>query len=125
MLRACDLCLVASGTATLEVAYHHAPMIVMYNAPRWSYHLVGRWIIRTPYLSLVNILANRELVPEFMPFYRSTEPIIAEALGLLSTPESLAQAREEIAALIDPMIKTGASKNAAGMVMTMLHRAEI
>ena len=125
MLRACDLCLVASGTATLEVAYHHAPMIVMYNAPRWSYHLVGRWIIKTPYLSLVNILADRQLVPEFMPFYRSTEPIITRALGLLSNPESLAQARTDIAALIDPMIKTGASKNAADMVSAMLRRVEV
>jgi lipid-A-disaccharide synthase len=122
IINASDLCLVASGTATLEVAFHHAPMIVMYNAPRWSYDLVGRWAIRTPHLALVNILAGRELAPEFMPYYRSTAPIIAKALELLESPQALDRFRAELASLMDTLVKTGASENAAGIVMEMLRR---
>lgn len=101
ILAAADLVLVASGTATLEVAWHRRPMIVMYNAPRWGYQLVARWLIRTPHLSLVNILAGRELVPEFMPYYRSTEPIARAALELLEN----ARRREEMTAGLDQLIR--------------------
>ena len=62
-----DLVLVASGTTTLEVAFHGRPMVVMYNASRLFYQLIGRWMIHTRHLSLPNILAGREIVPEFMP----------------------------------------------------------
>jgi lipid-A-disaccharide synthase len=122
VLGAADLVLVASGTATLEVAYYHAPMIVMYNATRVGYHLYGRWAITTKYLSLVNILAGRRLVPEYMPFFNSTAPIIADALGLLETPGALARMRQELRDLLAPILKTGASANAAKIVLEMLQR---
>lgn len=86
VITAADLVLVASGTASLEVAWHRRPMIVMYNASKWGYRLIARWLIRTPHLSLVNILAGRRVVPEFMPYYESAEPIAAEAIGLLRDP---------------------------------------
>src|SRR5207237_745663 len=78
MLLAADLALVASGAATLEVAYRATTMIVMYNHGRWFIPIV-KWIFRmlgkrfllTPYLSLPNIIAGREIVPEFMPYYNS------------------------------------------------------
>ena len=72
-------------------------------------------------MSLVNILADREIVPEFMPFYRSTEPIQRAALDLLADPQRLADKRRELAELMDPMIKTGASENAAAIVLEMLN----
>src|SRR5262249_53672246 len=82
MLLASDLALVASGTATLEVAYRATPMIVMYNHGRLFYplakaalRLLCKPFLTTKYLSLPNILAGRELVPEFMPFYKSVNPI--------------------------------------------------
>ena len=120
LLTAADLALVASGTATLEVAYRHTPMIVMYNANRWAYHLVGRWFINTPRLSLVNILAGRELVPEFMPYYRSTRPIADRAINLLADPEARRRMSDDLAALVDPLVKTGASANTARILLEMI-----
>lgn len=120
LLTAADLALVASGTATLEVAYRHTPMIVMYNASRWGYRLVGRWFISTPYLSLVNILAGRELVPEFMPYYTSTRPIAERALALLSDLPARRQMSGDLAALIDSSLKSGASQNTAGILLAMI-----
>ncbi len=124
LLTACRLALVASGTATLETAFYHAPMIVMYNAPRWSYYLVGKWLLRINTLSLVNIIAGRHIVPEFMPFYRSTQPIIETALELFGSDEHIAQMRENLRAMMEPLIKTGASRNAARMVVEMLEERQ-
>ncbi len=70
LLAAAELALVASGTVTLEVACHRVPMVVIYDAGRpagLAYRLIGRHVIHTPHLSLVNILADRRIVPEFMP----------------------------------------------------------
>lgn len=117
---AADLALIASGTATLEAAFYHIPMIVMYNTTRVGYHLIGRWFINCRYYSLVNILAGREAVPEFMPFYRSTQPIVARALRLLESPEELARMRRELAEVLDPLIKTGAAANTAAIMRQMI-----
>ncbi len=112
-IRAADLVLVASGTVTLEVAYHGTPMIVMYNAGRWSYQLLARWLITTKHLSIPNILAGREIVPEFMPYYRTADPIAARAIEWLSTPDTLARVRRDLVETVKPLMKPGAAKNAA------------
>jgi lipid-A-disaccharide synthase len=86
LLASANLVLVASGTATLEVAYYRKPMIVMYDAgPAFAagHRAIGRWIVHTPHLSLVNILAGRRVVPEFMPSVPSTEAVAQVATDLL------------------------------------------
>ena len=120
MIAAADLALVASGTTTLEVAYHGTPMIVMYNVSRWLYHLLARWLIQTRYLSLINVLGGREVVPEFMPYYRSAEPIAQAALEMLVHPHRLGRMREELLELIEPLAKPGASEAAARVLLDML-----
>ncbi|MBI5761999.1 MAG: lipid-A-disaccharide synthase [Planctomycetes bacterium] len=115
-IRAADLVLVASGTITLEVAFHGTPMIVMYNTARWGYELVGRWLLKTPFLSIPNILAGREIVPEFMPYYKSTDPIIARVTEWLATPTTLARVRRDLQQTLAPLAKPGAAANAARML---------
>jgi lipid A disaccharide synthetase len=53
-----------------------------------EWHLVGRWLIRTRYLSLVNILAGRELTPEYMPYFEALDPIVQTCHGLLSNTQA-------------------------------------
>jgi len=119
-IKAADLVLVASGTVTLEVAYWATPMIVMYNSNRWTYNLVGRWLIRTPWLSIPNIVAQRELVPEYMPYYTSTAPIAAQAIDWLSNPLARQRIREDLRRTIEPLVKTGAAANAAAELHALL-----
>lgn len=120
LITASDLVLVASGTATLEVGYHHKPMIVMYNHSRWAYQLIGRWLIATKYLCLLNVLAGREVVPEFMPYYRSVRPIAERAIELLATPQSLQKMTRELQRLVDPIVRTGASENTALLLKELI-----
>lgn len=119
-IEAADLVLVASGTITLEVAYRGAPMLVMYNASRWTYNLIGRWLITTPHLSIPNILAGRRIVPEFMPYYLNVDPIIAAAVEWLSTPGKLQKVREDLLASVRPIVKGGASDQAARILSEMI-----
>jgi lipid-A-disaccharide synthase len=98
-----DLVLTKSGTATLQVARQGRPMVVMFAVPWWQW-MVARWLILTPYMALVNILAGREVVPEFIPFHGSALPVARECLELL-TKEGLRKAMvEELKAVVGPLL---------------------
>lgn len=65
VMAACDAVLVASGTATLEAALLKRPMVVAYRMGALSWLLL-KWLVKTPYAALPNILAGRALVPELL-----------------------------------------------------------
>lgn len=75
-LAACDVVLIASGTATLEALLYKRPMVVAYKVAPLTYRILQR-LVKSPYISLPNLLAQRLLVPE----------LIQEA----ATPDTLAQ----------------------------------
>ena len=117
---AADLALVASGTATLELAYYETPMVVLYNI-RWAqWHLLGRWLVTTPYFSLPNALAGRAIVPEFMRDCAPGSDVVDRASHMLMD----AAARQEVkAALADVHRRIdvpGASENAAREVLRLV-----
>jgi len=107
VVRWADLCLTKSGTATLQIARHHKPMVVLYAVAAWKWHLAGKYLINTEYISLVNILANRELVPEYVPFYGSPLPVAREVIELLSKPELRAAMSKDLAELVKPLMPRG------------------
>jgi len=121
-IRAADLVLVASGTAALEVAFHERPMIVMYNASPLFYHLIGRWMLQTPFLSLPNIIAGRAVVPEFMPYYRSTEPIVRSALHLLTSQSRRRAMADDLRHLVDPLRERRASLQTTTMLLDLIEQ---
>jgi lipid-A-disaccharide synthase len=115
-----DFSIVASGSATLEVAAAGCPMVVMYQSNRILWHLFGWMIIRTKLFSLVNILAGRELVPEFMPYFTSIEPIVASIEQLLQDKGKLAQLSGELTRLTKPLAEKKASREVAKIAIDML-----
>ncbi len=123
LIRAADLVLVASGTSTLEVALHERPMIVVYKESRLLYHLIARWMIHTPFLSLPNILAGREIVPEFMPYYTSTKPIAERAIELLRSEAMRLKMVSELRAVVAPLREGNASKRTAELLLDMIDRS--
>jgi lipid-A-disaccharide synthase len=115
-----DFTLVASGSATLQVASAGCPMIIMYQTSPAMWHLIGRWLITTKYLSLVNILAGKELVPEYMPYFRSIEPIIETIYHLLEDRTRLAQINSDLLALVGPLTSKKAGNTVAQIAASML-----
>jgi len=118
----CDFAIVASGSATLQVAAVGCPMVIMYQSSRVLWFLFGRWLLKTKYLSLVNILANRELVPEFMPYFSSIGPIVEAIEGLLSNRDGLSRLSGELIALAASVRLGNASQRVAQIVAEMLDR---
>ncbi len=97
-LSACDLTLVASGTATLEAALFKRPMVIAYNM-----HPVSWWLMRgkrlQPWVGLPNILAGEFLVPEFLQD-QATPQALADALHeWLTQPQKAAQLQQRFEAM--------------------------
>ena len=118
--RHADLTLVASGTATLQVAAQCCPMIVMYYVDPLQWYLLARWLIKTDHIALVNILAQEEIVPEFIPFYRDVEKVSQTALELLKDEKKRFATRKSLAKLIKPLNKPGTAKSVARIIKQML-----
>jgi len=115
-----DFSIVASGSATLEVAAAGCPMVIMYQSSPVLWHLFGRWLIKTRYLSLVNILSGRELVPEFMPYFTSIEPVVADIEQFMENKDQLAQISGELTKLTEPLAKKKAREEVAKIAIEML-----
>lgn len=125
LLTAADLVLVASGTATLHVAHYRKPMIVMYDAGRLLgalYRPFGRLILKTPHLSLVNILARRRVVPEFMPVVRDTGEVARVASRLLTDEDWRRLMTAQLDEVVRPLETSNASANVCRIIREMLER---
>ena len=117
--KAVDFSLVASGSATLEVASAGCPMVVMYQSSPILWHLVGRWLIKARYLTLVNLLADRELVPEFMPYFTSIDPIVQKTDAYLQDAAALRRASDELIDMVEPLTRKKAADEVARIVLEM------
>jgi len=118
--RRVDFAIVASGSATVQVAASGCPMVVMYQSSKILWHLLGRWLVKMKNLSLVNILAEKELVPEFMPYFDSIDPILQSALQLLEDKSRLRQLSGALVQLAEPLRRDNASERTAQIVREML-----
>jgi lipid-A-disaccharide synthase len=118
----CDLCLTVSGTATLHAAGHGAPQIVVYRLNPVLWHLVARWIVKTRTYSLVNLLndSRQNIVPEFIPWYGSNQPVADQALKYLRNPELLGEQRDKLRNLIRGLNRPGASRNVARLANDLM-----
>ncbi len=123
LLAAADLVLVTSGTATLHAAYYRKPLIVMYDAGRLMsglHRLFGPFILGTPDLSLVNILARARVVPEFMPSIPDLGAVAAVAGQLLTDTTWRDLMIRQIDAIVQPLESSAASDNVCRLISEML-----
>ncbi|MFQ5895264.1 MAG: lipid-A-disaccharide synthase [Nitrospinota bacterium] len=105
-LRASDVALVSSGTATLEAALLGTPMVVAYKVGAVT-HFIGRhFLARVNHISLANLLCGKGVVPELIEGEARPERVAEEALSLLTNGERAARMREELSA-VGPLLGTG------------------
>lgn len=127
MVPQCDLCLTVSGTATLHVAGYNVPMIVVYHGNPLLWHAIGRWLVRIPTRTLVNLLAagprataEQHVTPEITPWYGAVEPVTELALDYLGHPEKLEAQRRKLRELIRAHDHPGASMNVARIAFELI-----
>lgn len=82
VMSAADVVLLASGTATLEAMLLKKPMVVAYKL-HWLTWLLARFLVKTPFVSLPNLLAGEALVPELLQGEATAEALAAETLRWL------------------------------------------
>lgn len=121
LLGAMDFALIASGTATLEAALIRTPFFLLYKAS-WSTYLLGKCLIRVPYLGMVNLLAGRRVVPEFIQHGISPTTIAHEAELLLRNPGLYQKMKEEFAAVREKLGEKGASARAACAILNSIRQ---
>jgi lipid-A-disaccharide synthase len=98
VLAACDLALVASGTATLETALFKRPMVISY-AVNWLTYRIMKPKQLQPWLGLPNILCGEFVVPELMQHEAKPEALAAALLDWLEAPARMAAVQEKFKAL--------------------------
>lgn len=119
LLASADLAFVASGTATLEAALCGAPMIVVYRTSRASF-AVGKLLVRVPWISLVNIVARAEIVPELLQEDVTAARLEKEGEALLNDSDRTRRMREGLARVSRELGPPGASDRAADAVLEAL-----
>ncbi|ASP39264.1 lipid-A-disaccharide synthase [Bacterioplanes sanyensis] len=117
-MTAADVVLLASGTATLEAMLLKKPMVVSYIVAPVTYHILKR-LVTQPYISLPNLLAGREVVPELLQL-QATPANLADALLLrLQDGEAVSQLHETFL-FIHKQLRRNADQQAADAVIELL-----
>ncbi len=120
---ACDLCLVSSGTATLEVAILGKPMVVMYKTslPTW---LLAKIFVKIPHISLVNVVAQREVVPELIQYDATPDALTKTVKGFFADEIRIARMKEELKNVVESLGTSPASRAAAESVLKTLNQPQ-
>lgn len=115
--------MVASGTATLEAALWRLPFVLVYRVA-WMTYLAARLVIKVRYLGMPNVLADRQIVPEFIQ-HRARPVEIASAIEqLLEDGPGRARMLADFALVTGRLGQHDASENAADAIIAELRRPE-
>jgi lipid-A-disaccharide synthase len=123
LLASADLAFVASGTATLEAALCGAPMVVVYRTAAATF-AIGKALVRLRWISLVNIVAGEEVVPELLQDDVNAVRLEREGAALLDSPERLAKMRASLAGVARQLGPPGASDRAADAILDAVEPGE-
>ncbi len=118
-LAAADCAIVSSGTATVEAALLGAPMVVVYRVSATT-AFIARRLVRTPFFSMVNLIAGRCVVPELIQEAFTAEAVAKEAKRLLTSADAREAMRRDLAEVKRRLGTGGAIEKAAGIVAGML-----
>ncbi len=120
-LAAGDAAIVSSGTATVEAALLDAPMVVIYKVSPLTAALAGP-LVRTPFFAMVNLIAERKVVPELVQEFFTAERVAAETLRLLEDPKAREEMRRGLAEVRQRLGPPGAVERAADCIAGLLGR---
>ena len=121
LLQNASAALVTSGTATLETALFNVPEVVCYKANRLSY-LIAKKLIRVKFISLVNLVMDKQVVTELIQDDLTEENIVNQLNQLLTSGKVQRQLLDDYMELQSRLGNAGASEKAASVVVDSLRR---
>ncbi|WP_018290281.1 lipid-A-disaccharide synthase [Verrucomicrobium sp. 3C] len=117
-LSRCSLALLCSGSASLECAAVGTPQILVYKANPITYS-VAKWVVQVRFLSMVNLLADEEIIPEFVQERLTAGSIAEAALHLLANPAEGSRMAQAMRETLRPIAAPGASARAAARILAV------
>lgn len=118
-LQVMEAAVVSSGTATLETALCGIPMVVIYRTS-WMTYLAAKAVIRIPDIALVNVVAQKRLVPELVQQQASPSRIANAVIELLRNDEAAARIKEGLQKVAETLGPPGAVERTVAAVLEML-----
>ncbi len=116
----CDLAVVASGTATLELALFGLPMIVAYRVSPITFGL-GRLLVRVPSIGMVNLVSQKNIVPELLQKGLNKNNLFELCDRFFTESIYYTAVKKELFSINKMLGQTGASENAAQIILEKLH----
>jgi lipid-A-disaccharide synthase len=125
IIRASHVCMSKSGSVSLELLYHTKPSTILYQVTAFDYYAIyhplrGIGMMAAKYITLVNLLADRELFPEFVSCGDVSESITRNILNWLENPAIHAQVVAELADLKARVAQPGATVRTALYILHVL-----
>jgi lipid-A-disaccharide synthase len=111
--------IVASGTATLEAAYFRLPFVVVYRVA-WLTYFAARIVVKIKHLGMPNVLAGREIVPEFIQHRAEPHAIAHAVVRLLDDETERRRMIEDFDAIGTQLGAKDASRTAARAILDEL-----
>ena len=108
--------IVASGSATLEAAYFRMPFALIYKVA-WPTYLAGRLLVKVKYLGMPNVLADKEIVPEFIQHRAKPQDLAKAVLRLVDDPIARGQMISAFDKIAAQLGESGASDRAAKAIL--------
>lgn len=119
-LAACDAVLIASGTATLEAMLFKRPMVVAYRMAGLTFKILKR-LVKVGHVALPNLLAGREVAPEFLQDEATPEAMGAALLARLGATPERAET-EKVFLQLHKLLRRDADRTAADAVLELLRQ---
>jgi lipid-A-disaccharide synthase len=108
--------IVASGSATLEAAYFRLPFVLIYKVT-WPTYLAARLVVSVKYLGMPNVLADREVVPEFIQHRARPDAIVKAVRQLIEKANARDRMISEFDRIVGKLGEDGASDQAARAII--------
>ena len=108
--------IVASGSATLEAAYFRMPFVLVYKVA-WPTYFAGRLLVKVKYLGMPNVLADKEIIPEFIQHRAKPHDLAAAITRLLDDANARQQMIWEFDKIAAQLGESGASERAAKAIL--------
>jgi len=120
LMNIAHMAVAASGTVTLEAAILKLPTVVIYKVAALTY-LIGKMIIKIPYISLPNIIAGQKIVPELLQYAVTGENIASEAVEILTKPNVHSKMLHDLEDMCLKLGPTGAVERVAYEILAVAH----
>lgn len=119
-MSAADVVLLSSGTSALEAMLLKKPMVVSYRMGKYTYKLLSK-MVKVPYVSLPNLLADEMLVPELLQDDATVENLRAAVLDFFQQPDRVAELKQRFIS-IHKSLQHGGNETAAKALVQLIEK---